>query len=489
MEVKRRSLLSTDDCRVVHEGSCRLLEETGIETENRETVEIFVQNGAVLEDGRIKIPRTVLEEFIKKTGTRIELGAKNVHNAFTVEAGVPRIYFGTGGQALYIVEKDNNHFRKRSAGTEDLKKILRLCEQLDNVDFITRPVEPDVPEEDMDLEKVRLFLQNTTKHMNLANLIRLEKLPEILNEISDRSHISFISCVAVSPLKLESGTLKKFMRMVREDIPVSISSCPQAGLSAPLSELGELIQVNAEVLSAVVLANMIRPGARVFYRGIPITSNLHEDVSPRWCQPESIRRISLITDMTYLYGIPCCGTAAVSDEKEPTVQAVSEKAISWVYEAAGGASFINSALGMLEQVMTVSPEQYIIDNLILASIKTLFDQYSDRSTPDLAHTAVIQALELFGVKADAEVREEVHTRIQYIESKREEYSTDAAQTQVDAITKAVLSGKSSNIFMKASRSGLRKGLLYMGKRIEGALDWTAVEQAKKSLQTGRQVTG
>lgn len=481
-EVKRRSLLSEDDCRIVHEGSCRLLEEVGIETENREAVEIFLRNGAVLENGRIKIPRAVLGEFIKKTGTCIEFGAKNASNTFTIEAGVPRIFFGTGGQALYVTEKDNSHFRKKSAGTEDLRKILRLCEQLDNVDFITRPIEPDVPEEDMDLEKTRLFLQNTTKHMNLANLIRLEKLPEILNEVSDRSLISFISCVSVSPLKLVSGTLKKFMRIVEEDIPVSISSCPQAGLSAPLSELGELIQVNAEVLSAVVLANMIRPGAQVLYRGIPITSNLHQDVSPRWCQPESIRRISLITGMTYYYGIPCCGTAAVSDEKEPTAQALSEKALSWVYEAAGGASFINSALGMLEQVMTVSPEQYIIDNLLLASLKPLFGQCSDKSTADLAHTAVIQALELFGVKADAGVREEVYSRIRYIESKREEYSMGAAQTQVDAITKAVLSGKSSNIFMKASRSGLRKGLLYMGKRIEGTLDWTAVEREKKNFQ-------
>jgi trimethylamine--corrinoid protein Co-methyltransferase len=489
MEVKRRSLLSTDDCRVVHEGSCRLLEETGIETENREAVQIFVQNGAVQENGRIKIPRAVLEEFIKKTGTRIELGAKNVRNAFTVEAGVPRIFFGTGGQALYVLEKENDHFQRRSARTEDLINILKLCEQLDHVDFITRPVEPDVPEEDMDLEKTRLFIQHTTKHMNLANLIRLEKLPEILNETNDRSLVSFISCVCVSPLKLVGGTLEKFLKIVEEDIPVSISSCPQAGLTAPLSELGELIQVNAEVLSAVVLANMVKPGARIFYRGIPITSNLHEDVSPRWCQPESIRRISLVTDMSYFYGIPCCGTAAVSDEKEPTAQAVSEKTLSWIYEAAGGASFINSALGMLEQVMTVSPEQYIMDDRILASIKPLFELYSDKPTSELAQTAVNQALELYGVNADSGIKEEIYSRIQYIEAKREEYSTDAAQAQVDAITKAVLSGKSSSIFMKASRSGLRKGLLYMGDRIEVPLDLSAVDRDKKSLLADGRVKG
>lgn len=485
-EVKRRSLLSMDECRMVHEGSCRLLEEPGIETENKQAEKIFVQNGAAVHNGRIKIPRAVIEEMVGKTGKRIELGAKNENNRLTVEAGIPRIFFGTGGQALYIVEKEKNgdHFRRRTAGTNDLKKILELCENLDSVDFITRPVEPDVPEKDMDLVKTRLFLQNTTKHMNLANLIRMEKLPDILNEVKDRSLISFIACVCVSPLKLTGQTLKKFMRMVEEDLPVAISSCPQGGLTAPLSELGEIIQVNAEVLSAVVLANMINPGARVFYRGIPITSNFFEDVSPRWCQPECIRRISLITDMTYFYGIPCCGTAAVSDEKEPTAQAVSEKALSWIYEAGSGASLINSALGMLEQVLTVSPEQYIIDHRILASIKPLFSQFSDKPTSELAQTAVVQALELFGVEADAGMREEIRSRIRYIESKQDEYSPETVQTQVDAINKAVQSGKSSNIFLKTSRSGLRKGLLYMGNKIEGALDLTDIDRDKRNLLAG-----
>jgi len=485
MKVKRRNMLSAEECRIVHEGSCRLLEETGVETENTEAKEIFVRHGASVQNGRIRIPRTVIEEFIKKTGKRIELGAKNARYAFTIESGLPVNFFGTGGQALYIVEKKDDGFEKRPAGSGDLERILRLCEQLENVDFVTRPVEPDVPDDEMDLEKTRIFLRSTTKHMNLANLIQMDKLPAILKQVNDRSLVSFISCVCISPLKLAGGTVEKFLRIVGEDIPVAISSCPQAGLTAPLSELGEIMQVNAEVLSAVILANMVRPGARLFYRGIPITTNLQEDVSPRWCQPDSIRRVSLITDMTHFYGIPCCGTAAVSDETEPTAQAVSEKTLSWVYEAAGGAALINSALGMLERVMTVSPEQYIIDDRILGAVKHLFDAYEDKPTSELAEEAVVQALDMFGLKADGGGREEIRSRIRFVETKREEYSADAVQTQIETITKAVLSGKSSNIFLKASRSGLRKGLLYSGKKIEGPLDLTEIERKKISLDASR----
>ncbi len=483
--IKRRPLLTEEDCHIIHEGTCRLLEETGIHVTNQEAARIFTQNGAELHDGeRITIPRDVIEEKSRQTESRIELGAKNSANDLTIEAGVPRIFFGTGGQALYILEKNNGGFQRRSAGTGDLEHILQLCEQLPHVDFITRPVEPDVPEEDMDLEKIRIFLRYTTKHMNLANLVRLDKLPAILKEVEDPSLISFISCVCISPLKLASGTLDKFIRLVEEDIPVSISSCPQAGLTAPLSELGELIQVNAEVLSVIILANMIRPGARVLYRGIPITSNLHEDISPRWCQPECIRRVALIADMTAYYGIPCCGTAAVSDEKKPTAQAVSEKTLGWIYESLSGASFINSALGMLEQVMTVSPEQYVMDNRILAAVKPMIEENGDSPTADLAEQAVSAALELFGVHADEPIREEIRSRIRFIETKREKYTLEAAGDQVTAITKAVLSNKSSNLFLKTSRSGLRKGLLYMGRRIERPLDLSDVEKEKQRLLAG-----
>jgi trimethylamine--corrinoid protein Co-methyltransferase len=382
---------------------------------------------------------------------------------------------------MYVLHYDNKTFTKKPAATQDLTDIVRICESLDNVDFITRPVEPDVPDEEMDLEKTRIFLENTTKHINLANLILAEKLPDIVRMVQDKSLISFISCVVVSPLKWADSTTEKFIKIVEQDIPVAISSCPQAGTTAPLSEVGELVQVNAEILSAVVLANLVKPGAKIFYRGIPITSNLHVDASPRWCQPDSIRRIALVSNMTDYYGIPCCGTAAVSDEKEPNPQCLSEKALSWVFETASGAQFINSALGMLDQVMTVSPEQYIIDNMVLTLIKRLFSRPTDMDLEETAHTAVKDGLSMFGIQMDGRMSEDISRRIKFILSRQEPYEEDYISKQVDLIKDAVNSGKSSTKYLKTSRKGLRKGWLYSGCRIEGTLSLHEVCRIKDEI--------
>jgi len=481
IKIKKHILLSDSECQLIHAGSCRLLSELGIKIESQEAVNIFLKGGAHFENGRVKIPAHKVEQAIEQTAKSIELGAKNPDNKIVIDFDSPTIHFGTGGQALYVLDYKKNMFIRRPAVTQDLIDIVRICEQLESVDFITRPVEPEVPEEVMDLEKTRIFLEHTTKHINLANLIKLNKLPEIITTVKDKSLISFISCVTVSPMNLVSPTIDKFIKIVEQGIPVAISSCPQAGTTAPLSEIGELIQVNAEVLSAVVLANMIKPGAKLLYRGIPISSDLFSDGSPRWCQPESIRRIALVSDMTYFYQIPCCGTAAVSDEKIPNPQNVAEKTLSWVFEAASGAQFINSALGMLEQVLTVSPEQYIIDNKIISNIKQLFRKSPDYDIRDLTLTAVKDALKMFDFSMNAHMTQDISDRIEFILNGQEELTPENIDSQVEFIGNAVSSGKSSTIFMKAARSGLRKGWLYKGSRIDGKLNIEEVHNYKNQL--------
>ena len=480
-QIERTQHLTENDYQAIHRGSCRLLSEVGIFLECEKAIDIYKKGGARFEDGRVKIPAQLVDETLQKTAKKLILGAKKAENRLNIEVEDPLTYFGTGGQALNVLRYDNGVFKSESAVTQDLIDIVRICEQLDNVDFITRPVEPDVSEEEMDIKKTRIFLENTTKHINLANLIRIDKLPDIINMFQDKSMISFIACVIISPLKWADDTAEKFIRIVEEDIPVAISSCPQAGATAPLSEVGELIQVNAEVLSAVVLANLIRPGAKVLCRCIPITSNLHLDLSPRWCQPDSIRRVALISELTHYYKIPCCGTAAVSDEKEPNPQAVSEKVLSLVFETASGAQLINSALGMLEQVLTVCPEQYIIDDQIIARIKELFLEALKPDPSLIAKAAIYESLEMFGVPVDSGMKQEIDNRIEFIYMKKETFDEQTVNAQVEQIGKAVLSGRSGTKFMKEARAGLRQGLLYSGKTFDGQLELKEIVDQKKRL--------
>lgn len=484
-EVDRVAFLTEEQKSLIHEGSCRVLEEVGMAITSPRAIALFEEAGATHEDGRVTLPRSVVEETVARSAGRIELAAKNPDNTIVIDTDArPRVHFGTGGQALHVLRCENGRFVKKDADTRDLVDILRICEGLDNVDFITRPVEPDVPKDDIDLKKTEIFLEHTTRHMNLANLVVRENLPAILEKVGDPSLVSFVACVAVSPLSMAGETVEKFLDMVEADVPMAISSCPQGGTTAPLSEIGELIQLNAEILSAVVLANIARPGARVLYRGIPITANLFVDGSPRWCQPESIRRLALIADMTYFYGLPCCGTAAVSDEPEPNAQALSEKVLGWTFEAAAGAHFINSAVGMLDQIMTVCPAQYIIDDI---GIQCVRDCLAASGTGDLKKTACTAAAEFlgqFGVDTGGGFAEEMAARADYILAGREAYTAAAIDAQVDLIRRAMQSVSSSTEFIIGASDGLRDGWLYTGDRIEGDLALDDIIARRDGLLAG-----
>ncbi|EEG78009.1 trimethylamine--corrinoid methyltransferase [Dethiobacter alkaliphilus] len=480
-----KKMLSPAEMQAIHAGTCKLLEQTGVKVTHEGIVEMLLSRGAERKGDRICIPRDMVENAIADTAKSIKFDAPDPAYGFTVNAAENQVKFGTGGQALYVVDRTSDGWEKRSAGTEDLKQILALCNKLKNVDFITRPVECDVPDDQMDVEKARIFSEYCSKPMNLANLIKKERLDEVLEIIGDPAHVSFIVCLVLSPLVMDNSAGDKLIALLEKDLPVAISSCPQGGSTAPLSEVGELLQINAELLFGYVLANAIRPGAKVLYRGIPITSNLYTDGTPRWCQPESIRRVALAAQLCRYYNLPCCGTAAVSDEEVPSAQGISEKVLSLVYESASGAQYTNSALGMLQQVMSVSPYQYVIDDTLLGIVKEKFSEDQSGEIAKLAKNAAVEGLSRFGVSVDDKIEAELDARIRYIETPLEPYSEEYIDKQLAAIEKAATSSGGSTVFMRSARKGLREGYLYSGNRIDAPLDLSNTAETLKTLLTAK----
>ncbi|WP_418791216.1 trimethylamine methyltransferase family protein [Phosphitispora sp. TUW77] len=469
-------MLSPEQMQLIHEGTCKLLSQTGVKVTHERIAEMLISRGAQRKGERILIPQNMVEDALEKTAKSIRFDAPDPSYGFTVKAIENQMKFGTGGQALYVVDRTSDGWSRRPAGTDDLKQIIACCDQLKHVDFITRPVECDVSEDRMDVEKAKLFQNYCSKPMNLANLVKVDRLDEVIKIIGNPAYISFIVCLVSSPLVMDSFSGDKLIALLEKDIPVAISSCPQGGSTAPFSEVGELLQLNAELLFGYVVANIIRPGAKILYRGIPITSNLYTDGSPRWCQPESIRRVSLAAQLCRFYNLPCCGTAGVSDEAEPSAQGISEKVLSWAYVAASGAQYINSALGMLQQVMSVSFYQYVIDDIALGIVKEKLRACPFQEISQIALKAAAEVLDYFGVAVDEQIESELAARVKYIENPLEPYNEEYINEQLAILEKAVISSKSSTVFMMTARKGLREGYLYRGNRVEAPLNLSRVTE-------------
>jgi trimethylamine--corrinoid protein Co-methyltransferase len=66
--------------------------------------------------------------------------------------------------------------------------------------------------------------------------------------------------------------------------------------------------------------------------------------------------------MTHFYGVPVYSSSALTDSKIPDIQAGFEKGLTTAAVALAGAQYNHHAAGMLESMLTVAYEQYIIDD-------------------------------------------------------------------------------------------------------------------------------
>ncbi len=395
--------LTGEQLEMIHEASCRLLWETGVSVENEEAKQILLHHGGQLINegnlaGRIKIPKRMVEEAIDKTPKVINLGARDKGRVLTLDGRKTEVFWVPGGEALKVGEirkgETSYSLNLREPTTQDLIEFLIIAEKL-NFDGFNRSVEANVPHENKDEVKAFLFQKYFSGHTMLAELKDIASLPKVIhiaeivadgkNELEKNPLISFINCLTVSPLRLDRDTTEKFLRIGEKGIAIAISADSQAGLTASLDEIGQVIQNNAEVLSAVVLGQFANPGTPLLYGAIPIMSDPHTAES-RWGTLEVFTALVDKSQMSRFYGIPCYGTAGVPDINPNNFtrsDIITSNVLSYTLELASGAQYIHDAFGLANAGTIVNKERYILDYYLIKQVEQDHQKLYEQIVPYL----------------------------------------------------------------------------------------------------------
>jgi trimethylamine--corrinoid protein Co-methyltransferase len=350
------------------------LERTGIEVANSEARRIFKEAGARIEvdRDRVYLSHAMVEDAISSSAKSFLLaGQDETHD---MQMGGDRVYMGTGGAAVKVLDLEGH---VRQSRLEDVALIARLVDALDNIHFYLRPVvAQDVPNELLDINKTYAALANTGKHV-MTQAFSVDSAREIIELVKliagdkaayeARPIVSFVTSWTVSPLRYAPETVEVLVELVRQNIPVATSSAPQSGATSPASLAGTLVQINAEELSGLVLCNLIRPGARVLMGYVPSVADLRTGNFVGGA-PEFALMHAASTQLAHSYGVPIYNSSAISDSKLPDIQAGYEKGITSAAAALAGSNFIHHSAGLLESMLTVAYEQYVIDDDINGSV-------------------------------------------------------------------------------------------------------------------------
>jgi trimethylamine--corrinoid protein Co-methyltransferase len=149
--------------------------------------------------------------------------------------------------------------------------------------------------------------------------------------------------------------------MLEARIPVALSCAPVTGLSAPATLAGLLTLAHAEQLFALSLSQAIAPGSRVLYGIVPGVANMWNMGFLGGAIEAGMMNAAAVLLARHV-GVPIYSDAGGADAKLPDIQAGYEKALSILQVALSGGDYIHHSAGMLDSLMTVAYEQFVIDN-------------------------------------------------------------------------------------------------------------------------------
>ncbi len=367
--------LSQGDIEKIHAASLEVLDRVGIEVMPSEAREIFRAAGARVDDdaNRVYLPPGLVAEALKTVRNEVVLHGRDPKHDMVL--GGTHVYMGTGGAAVKVLDLETQQVRESTL--KDVALVGRLVDALDNIHFYLRCcVARDIPGEDLDLNTYYAALANTSKHVtgNCFTVQSARAVIELASMIAggrealrQRPIISFTNCWTVSPLRFAPETVEVLTEVVRQEIPVFLSSAPQSGATSPAALAGTLVQINAEELSGVVYTQLVNPGAPIVLGYVPAVSDLRTGNFVGGGAEFALMHAAA-AQLGQFYNLPVYNSSGLTDSKIPDIQAGYEKGITGLAAALAGANYIHHSAGFLESLLTVAYEQFVIDDDINGSI-------------------------------------------------------------------------------------------------------------------------
>jgi len=363
------NILSQEEIEKIHKSSLWVLEEIGVRVDDDHFLTLFEQTGANVDKNErvVKLPPNMVEEFVAMAPEEILLAGRDPENDLLL--GGQRVYLGTGGAAIHILDLETR--KLRDPVLQDQYDLAWLTENLENVHFYQCPVVcTDIPKEVVSINSFYAALSGTRKNVQESatdpqaarEIIEMAAIIAGGEEaLRERPFISFVTSWMISPLKLDIGTSRILETVASRGIPVALSSAPVTGSTAPATLAGLLTLVHAEELFGIVLSQIIREGTPVLYGPVPAVANMRNMAYLGGAVETGMMNAAAV-QMAHYISVPIYSDAGQTDSKLPDIQAGYEKAANIFQVAMAGGNYIHHAAGMLESMLTVAYEQFVIDN-------------------------------------------------------------------------------------------------------------------------------
>lgn len=339
-------MLTDDEILQVHATSLEILEKVGVSTDSKRIADILTLNGAEIkgETGHVSIPSSLVRDALKTTPRKIDLYGRN-QNEMVLERG--RVYFGFGGTPLHqLLDMDTG--KSRASTKQDVADATRLGDALPNLAFMMAICGAnDVPHRTEHLHELEVVFADTEKHVVWA----LPEGPTAKKAIAMATAVAggmdelkkrpLLSCYSESISPLTFSTMNEdLVEFATAGLPVFFTGCPMVGLTGPATLIGAYALGNAETLAALTISQLINPGTPFIYGpgiGVSDLRTLRFSfAAPEWAMGHIIQ-----SQLAAFYQLPTFGWGGSSDSKLPDSQAGAEAGLMSLMSALSGINMIH----------------------------------------------------------------------------------------------------------------------------------------------------
>lgn len=362
-------IFSHDEITNMHETALRGLEELGMKVLLPEARAIFAKGGArVDDDDMVYIGRDMVAAALAAAPKSIACRSGNAARDFVLELGA--LTFQPGAGAPHATDLR----RGRRPGTgQDFTELVRLTQAFDVFQMVAPLVEPqDIP------THVRHYFTTETQmaHSDKFPFVFARGTPQVVESFemlcdfragSEAEFAAAPHCYTIintnSPRTLDVPMAQGLIDFAQAGQLSIITPFTLMGAMAPITVAGAITLSHLEVLAALTLTQLVRPGAPVCYG--TFTSNVHmKSGAPAFGTPAHFQASLAAGQMARFTGLPW-RSAAGSASNVNDVQAANENQMGLWGCLMGGATVILHSAGWLEGGLSVSYEKLVTDVEVL----------------------------------------------------------------------------------------------------------------------------
>ena len=387
------NVLDSDELESIQSATLDLLETVGIRFPSDEALRIFAEHGARVDEESqiVRFPADLVKKALSQAPRSYGLAGRVKEANLLLDGS--RSYFGTDGVGVETLDFITG--ASRSSTKEDVAKMARVADALSSIGFYWPMVSAQDYGLTAPLHEIEASFKNTVKHVQtvtsvdetLANYAI--RMAEIIS--GDRESmraappLSALICT-ITPLSQDKEAIEAALAYAKAGIPVGFMAMPTLGSTAPATTGGALVVGNAELVSAIVLMQLVAPGAPVFYS---LCASVMDPQTAGYIVgiPEKYLCNTAGVQLAHDWGVPVLAGSFAMDAPEPATWQLGRDSVYTSLMVAMAGADLAEGLGMIKSSTLLVPEQIIFDDEIYHTHRALVEGV-DTSIDGLAMDAI-----------------------------------------------------------------------------------------------------